>query len=170
MRAIFVFCCFICGTAFASYKIVDGRIVLESLEGYSLCARRSGPSSYCDDALERYLKTDVEKNWDAALLVAEVKPPVNAIPFFFEARTSPGFQCGNETLLRAIESAYKLSEFAKDKIDMAHQIAFERCGSEMPQKIKGALDYPSYAFDKYCGDFLKKGFLAGLKKKRCKAF
>ncbi|MCF8060601.1 MAG: hypothetical protein K9K67_14965 [Bacteriovoracaceae bacterium] len=166
----FMFCFFLLFTVTspASFKIVDGQIILDNLDGYALCQKGDRSGHWCYDALKRYVFNNPKLAWQAAILTRGSMNSSASIPFFWLAQSSPEFDCSNTGLILAIKSAYQLGEGQREVVEKAHEISFKKCSQIIPQQLDGALNPESkYIFQNYCSDFVKRGVIRGVLKKKC---
>jgi hypothetical protein len=152
---------------YGSFKVKDGQVILENLDGYTLCQKSKYSGVWCHDALVRYVDQNQEVAWPAALLTRRNMNSWASIPLFSMAKDSKEFNCQSEDLLLALKSAYVLTKKNKKIIDKAHDIAFSKCTKVIPYQLKDVLNVKSYAFQKYCQDFIKLNTIKGVLRKKC---
>jgi hypothetical protein len=151
-----------------AYKIVDDRVELEGLDGYSRCMSRDVSGNWCQEALERWVKKNKEDYWQAGILTRQHMNSWLAIPFFYEAQKSKQFDCQNENLILAIKEAYKRPKSEIALVKKAHHLAFKVCLSSIRKELQGALPGNSDLFDEVCHDFKKEDLLTRIGQLKCK--
>lgn len=151
----------------ASYKIKDGQIILQTLDGYHQCLRLDRGGTFCLDGMNRFLKDNPNLSWQGAQAIRKTMNSYVAVPFFYRARNHKSFNCSDGQLAIALKSAFGLPKNEANLIGQASELAFDVCKDNIPKVMSEVTISDKEMFKKYCSRFLENNFLKGVKKKKC---
>jgi hypothetical protein len=161
---------FFLASAFPAHalKVVNEQVILESMDDYPLCQTRDYDGSWCNDALQRWVKTHPNDAFKAGKLTRRAMNAWGAVPFFAVAFGQKAGDCKDEDVKMAVMSALGLPADHKEVIAQAKSIVFKSCPAELEQAAADGTAESDYFLQNVCKELVAKGKLSGLRAKRCK--
>lgn len=116
MRSLFLLLTFLLAANSYALKVKDEEVILEKLDDYKLCQSRDGGGKFCHEALSRWVEQNPADAFAAGKLTRLHMNHWAAIPYFYKAKDEVAFDCKDQDVKLAIESAGDLPSDPKNEI------------------------------------------------------
>jgi hypothetical protein len=117
------------------------QIVLRSLPDFDRCVLDLSETPACLDALQRYASKRLNDSFQAGKRARLHYQAWTALPFFEIAfrKQATDAQCGDEDVLLAVVSGLSQSDSEQTSVDLARDIALNKCWGEIQEGLIEAI-------------------------------